>query len=83
MRADIAIRIYKLTQKIVGDVLRIVVDGECVSRPKVIQPVGACGRFRIGLVDLGAAEELAEKMRARCGITGPRLVAATFPVVTD
>ena len=74
LRADIAIRLYKLTQQIVGDVLEIRVDSKCVSKPKILQPVGWCGHFVISIWDFDKAHALAAAMRARCGISEPRLV---------
>ncbi|HUC50627.1 MAG TPA: hypothetical protein VMA30_14690 [Xanthobacteraceae bacterium] len=74
LRADFAMRLYKLTQKIVGDFLEIRVESECVARPKVLQPIGRRGRFAIGKFDFDKAQAVAAMMRARCGITGPRLV---------
>lgn len=74
LRADIAMRLYKRTQQIVGEFLEIRVDGKCVSKPKILQPVGWCGRFAISIWDFDKAQELAAAMRARCGISEPRLV---------
>jgi hypothetical protein len=74
LRADMAMRLYKLTQQIVGDCLEIWVDGKCVSKPKIHQPVGWRGRFAISIWDFDKAQALAAAMRVRCSISGPRLV---------
>jgi hypothetical protein len=74
LRADFAMRLYKLTQQIVGDFIEISVESRCVSKPKVLQPIGWRGRFAIGIFDFDEAQAVAAAMRARCGITGLRLV---------
>jgi hypothetical protein len=74
LRADFAMRLYKLTQQIVGDAIEIRVESKCVSKPKVLQPIGWRGRFAISIFDFDEAQAVAAEMRARCGITGPRLV---------
>lgn len=74
LRADMAMRLYKLTQQIVDDFLEIRVESKCVAKPKIFQPVGRCGRFMISIWDFDKAQALAAAMCARCSISGPRLV---------
>ena len=74
VRADAAVLIYRLTQRILGDFLEIVVDGESVCKPRINQAISR-GRLSISTFDLCVAQALAAKMRSRCGITVPRLVA--------
>jgi hypothetical protein len=74
LRADMAVRIWRLTREIVGQILEITVDGECVSKPRILEPIGRNGRFQIGMGDLDDAQSLAAKMRSRCGLLKPRLI---------
>jgi preprotein translocase subunit SecD len=57
-------QVYRLTRAIVGQSLEIVVDGECVSRPFVLQPLcvhesGVC----IAVGHVAIARTLAEQLR--------------------
>jgi hypothetical protein len=74
LRPDIGIRIYRLTRNIVGDVVDLVVDGQSVSKIRVITPVGLRSRIRIDVLDLAKAEALAARLRARCGKTELRAI---------
>ncbi len=76
LRADIAMRIHRLTCKIVGEIVEIIVDGESVCKPRIIGPIAGYGRFHISIVDFDDARALAAKMRSRCGLVRPRLVGA-------
>jgi hypothetical protein len=72
LRADIAVRIHRLTREIVGEFVEIIIDGECISKPHIIGPVA--GRFRISMGNIEDAKALAAKMQSRCNLTRPRLI---------
>lgn len=62
--SDIKARVYRLTRAIVGQSLEIVVDGQCVSRPFVLQPLcihesGVC----IAVGHVAIARTIAEQLR--------------------
>lgn len=63
-KAHIKEQVYRLTRAIVGQPLEIVVDGECVSRPFVLQPLcihesGIC----IAVGHVAIARTLAARLR--------------------
>jgi hypothetical protein len=55
--------IFLLTQQIVGEVLEIVVDGACISRPVVREPLGAEPAFFISAYEITEARVLAHRLR--------------------
>ena len=71
LRFDIRARLRSLTRGIVGEPMEILVDGKCVSKPIVREPVGD---LKISTFDLDKANTLAAQLRARCSITSPRPV---------
>jgi len=71
LRFDIRARLRKLSRAIVGEPLEIFVDGKSVAKPIVREPIG---NLSISASDLDEGNALATKLRARCGITGPRPV---------
>jgi hypothetical protein len=73
VHADAAVLIHRLTQKVVGDFIEIIVNGESVCKPRIVQAISR-GRLIIRASDFDVAQELAAKMRSRCDLARPRLV---------
>jgi hypothetical protein len=46
LRADIAVRIYRLTREIFDETIEIVVDGECICKPRIMGPVARYAIFK-------------------------------------
>ena len=67
-------RMWCLTRKIIGEPLKIVVDGECVSAPIVREPLGAQPSFHISAADFAEAQALAERLRVGWSKPSPRAV---------
>jgi hypothetical protein len=67
-------RIYRLSKKVIGDRLDIVIDGESVVRPIVYEPLGIQDCISISQNDYEDAVALADRLRTRWSRSEPRLV---------
>lgn len=67
-------RIFRLTKTIVGESLEIIVDGECIIKPVVREPLGIHQSLAISETYYDDAVALADRLRARWSKTGPKLV---------
>jgi preprotein translocase subunit SecD len=56
-------RLRDFTRGIVGDVMELFVDGKCISRPVVREPLGNESSFLLSADDLAEAQRLAEQLR--------------------
>ncbi|WP_420131622.1 SecDF P1 head subdomain-containing protein [Rhodopseudomonas sp.] len=56
-------RLHRLTSTILQEKMDIVVGGEVIASPRVLEPIGGDQAFSIGVYDLADAEDLAEKLR--------------------
>jgi len=64
-------RIFRLTKRIVGEPLEIVIADASVTKPIVREPLN---NLRISTYDFGEARVLVDQLLARCGKAGPRAV---------
>ncbi|MCP9629828.1 hypothetical protein NML43_22290 [Rhodopseudomonas palustris] len=60
---SICARLHRLTQAILQEKMDIVIAGEVVASPRVLEPIGAEQHISIGVYDVADAEQLAEKLR--------------------
>ncbi len=67
-------RIYRLTKIIIGESLEFIVDGECITRPVVREPLGIRQSLAISATHYEDAVALAERLRSRWSQIGPKLV---------
>jgi hypothetical protein len=66
--------IYRLTTKIMEEVLEIVAAGEVICRPVVREPLGIRNGLKIGVYDFEDAKKIAAKLREGWVIPGLRVV---------
>jgi preprotein translocase subunit SecD len=67
-------RIYRLTKTIVGEAIEIVIDGKCIIKPVIREPLGVHQSLSISEIYYEDAVALADRLRARWSETGPKLV---------
>jgi preprotein translocase subunit SecD len=60
---SICARLHRLTQAILQEKMDIVVAGEVIASPRVLEPIGAEQGISIGVYDVADAEQLAEQLR--------------------
>jgi hypothetical protein len=60
---SICARLHRLTSVILQEKMDLVVGGEVVSSPRVLEPIGAEQAISIGVYDVADAEALAAKLR--------------------
>ena len=61
-------------QKIIGETLEFIVDGECITTPVVREQLGIRHSIAISETSYDDAVALADRLRARWGEIGPKLV---------
>jgi hypothetical protein len=67
-------RIYRLTRNIIGESLEIIVDGECITKPIIREPLGIHHSLAISETYYDDAVALANRLRARWSEIRPKLV---------
>jgi hypothetical protein len=70
----VSAKLYELTSQIVGQPLKIVIDGRTICEPIVREPLGRQGRIWISVFGLDKAHALAERLRERWSKINLRLV---------